>query len=172
MGDNASNPHHKSKAKGDISYSANMAMWWLGRSGAGRYIVTRERLRSPCSEPLPHGRALGTTYREWLSIVAGPAWCSHILPLRVCICWGFGEKGWQGHWINLRKKIAAAPQLPWVTDLCAGQGSITEDGRTQIWVLRRKWPGGEGIRRMSSLFALAHFFFNTSVALTFLKECF
>lgn len=157
MGDNASNPHHKSKAKGDISSSANMAMWWLGRSGAGRHIVTRERLRSPCSEPLPHGRALGTTYREWLSIVAGPAWCSHILPLRVWSAGALVRRG--GKAIeSTYEKIAAAPQLPWATDLCAGQGSITEDGRTQIWVLRRKWPGGERIRRMSSLFALAHFF--------------
>lgn len=158
MGDNVSNPHHKSKVKGDIFYSTNTAMWRLGGSGVGRHIVTREGLGSPWNEPLPRGRALGTTLREWLIIVAGQAWCSHFLPLCFRICWGFGEKGWQGHWINLRKKIAAAPQLPWGVDLCAGQGSITEDGRTQIWVLRRKWPGGEGIKRMSSLFALAHFF--------------
>lgn len=59
---------------------------------------------------------------------------------------------------QLMKKIAAAPQLPRGEDLCAGQGSIMEDDHTQMRMLRRKWPGGEGIKRMSSLFALAHFF--------------
>lgn len=37
--------------------------------------------------------------------------------------------------------------------------------------VKEKWPSGGGIKRMSSLFALA-LFFNTSVALTFLKEFF
>lgn len=128
MGDNVSNPHHKSKAKGDISYSANMAVWWLGRSGAGRYIVTRERLRSPCSEPLPQGRALGTTYREWLSIVAGPAWCSHILPLRV---WSAGA---------LVRRGGKAIESTYEKNCCCSTASLSYGSLCGSRVHYGRWP--------------------------------
>lgn len=145
-------------------------MGW-GRGRAGRHIIAREGLRSLCSGLFPVAVLLAPhSESSWVKLLA---WLGFLISY-LCVSASAGALVRQGDKAiesTYKKKIAAASHLPWGVDLCVGQGSIMEDGHTQIWMLRRKWPCGERIKRMSSLFALAHFF-NTSVTLTFLKEFF